>query len=99
MAANFAGILSLAVALFFIGPQLGSIDTDGDGVPDVPVMVKHGNGDRNVQPTQSDQPNRVAVGIGSPFSELMSGDLGPTTQRAPADLRRAELDSITPLRC
>jgi|SRR5215471_1594440 len=99
MAAKFAGILALAVALFFIGPQLGSIDTDGDGVPDVPVMVKHGNGDRNVQPTQSDRPNRVAVGIGSPFSELMSGDLGPTMVRAPADLRSAGLDSITPLRC
>jgi len=28
-----------AVSLFFVGPQLGSLDTDGDGYPDTPVVA------------------------------------------------------------
>ena len=25
--------------MFFLGPQMGSLDTDGDGYPDTPVVV------------------------------------------------------------
>ena len=36
---SVARILLFGIALFFIGPQVGSLDTDGDGVPDVPVIA------------------------------------------------------------
>src|SRR5215471_17451442 len=29
----------VAVSLFCLGPQMGSLDTDGDGVPDIPVVI------------------------------------------------------------
>jgi hypothetical protein len=29
----------VAVSLFFLGPQMGSLDTDGDGYPDTPIAV------------------------------------------------------------
>jgi hypothetical protein len=29
----------VAVSLFFLGPQMGSLDTDGDGCPDTPVVI------------------------------------------------------------
>jgi len=97
--AKFAWILSLAITLFFIGPQLGSFDIDGDGVPDVPVMVMHGNNDQNVQPTQSERQARVALEVGWPFSDLPWHDPGPMKGRIAVDLRNAGLDSVTPLRC
>jgi len=35
-----AAILGIAaVSLFFLGPQMGSLDTDGDGCPDTPVVI------------------------------------------------------------
>jgi hypothetical protein len=40
-ASTFAKILVIAITLFSLGPQLGSIDVDGDGIPDVPVVVTH----------------------------------------------------------
>lgn len=30
------------VVLFSVGPQLGSLDADGDGIPEVPIMVLAG---------------------------------------------------------
>jgi hypothetical protein len=40
-ASTFAKILVIAITLFSLGPQLGSLDVDGDGIPDVPVVVTH----------------------------------------------------------
>jgi hypothetical protein len=40
-ASTFAKILLIAITLFSLGPQLGSLDIDGDGIPDVPVVVTH----------------------------------------------------------
>ena len=40
-ASTFAKILVIAITLFSLGPQLGSRDVDGDGIPDVPVVVTH----------------------------------------------------------
>ena len=40
---SFRGIASslllLSISLFFVGPQLGSLDTDSDGIPETPVIV------------------------------------------------------------
>jgi hypothetical protein len=33
------GLAIVAVSLFFLGPQMGSLDTDGDGCPDTPVVI------------------------------------------------------------
>ena len=32
-------LLLVALVLFCVGPQLGSLDVDGDGIPEVPVIV------------------------------------------------------------
>ena len=40
-AATCAKILLIAITLFSLGPQLGSLDIDGDGIPDIPVVVTH----------------------------------------------------------
>jgi len=96
---KFAWILSLAIALFFIGPLFGSLDTDGDGFPDVPVMVMHANNGQNVQPTQSGRQTRIAREVARPFSDLQCHDSVPMKGRIAADLRSAALDSVTPLRC
>jgi len=40
-AATLAKILLIAITLFHVGPQLGSLDIDGDGIPDIPVVVTH----------------------------------------------------------
>ena len=97
-ATKVAWILSLAISLFFIGP-LGSLDTDGDGFPDVPVMVMHAKNGQNMQPTQSGRQARIALEIARPFSDLQCHDSGPMKGRIAADLRSAVLDSVTPLRC
>ena len=37
---RWVAILGIAaVSLFFLGPQMGSVDTDGDGYPDTPVVA------------------------------------------------------------
>jgi hypothetical protein len=94
-----AGILVFAIALFFIGPPLGSLDTDGDGIPDVPVMVVHVRNGQNVHPTQSDGQGRIILTIAWPFLVPTSNDLGFTHGRNTANARSAVLDSVTPLRC
>lgn len=45
--ATFAKILLIAITLFFLGPQLGSLDIDCDGIPDVPLVVTHVNAPLN----------------------------------------------------
>jgi len=99
LAAKFAGIVALAITLFFLGPQLGSLDIDGDGTPDVPIVVMLGNNDQTVQPTNSERPARSVFAIASPFSQLSCSDLGLMKVRIPAALRSAGLDCIPPLRC
>jgi len=99
IATNCAWILSLAITLFFIGPQFGSLDTDGDGFPDVPVMVTHANNGQNVQPTPRGRQARINLDVARPFSDLQCHDSGPMKGRIAADLRSAGLDSVTPLRC
>jgi len=99
IAAKIALILSLAITLFFIGNQFGSLDTDGDGSPDVPLMVMHANNDQKVQPTQSGRQAKNAIEVAQPFSELPCDDPGRMEGRIALDLPSTRLDSVTPLRC
>jgi len=94
IAPTFGSVLLFVVTLFFLGPQLGSVDVDGDGVPDVPIMVMHGS-DQNVQPAESD---RLVV-IASPRLGLVSDDLGRIERRSVVDPPGSRLDSVPPLRC
>ena len=99
MATKSAGILLFAITLFFVSPSLGSLDIDGDGVPDVPLIVLHGSSGQNLQAVQIDRQDRIVRGISSPVSEPTWNNSGLMVRRNEADLRTAELDSPIPLRC
>lgn len=93
-----AAILLFAIAIFSVGPQLGSLDINGDGVPDVPVMVMNGSGGRNVELARIDE-QAADLEIASLFSELTCSDSGLVEHINAANLRITGLDSLTPLRC
>lgn len=88
-----AAILLFAIAFFSLGPQLGSLDIDGDGVPDVPVMVMNGCSGPNVEAVPIDGQTS------SPYSELTCSDSGLVEHINAADLRIRRLESLAPLRC
>ena len=90
----FGSALLFVVTLFFLGPQLGSLDVDGDGVPDVPIMVMRGS-DQNVQTAESDG----LVVIASACLRLVRHDLGRVERRIVVDPPGSRLDSVPPLRC
>jgi hypothetical protein len=95
----FAQILLYTIILFFLGPQFGALDIDGDGVPDVPVMLTGGNG-QNVQLAHSDDgQTKVGLATASPFLELMSRDLVSMKRRIMVEPRGSRLDSVVPLLC
>jgi len=95
IAPTLGRVLLFVVPLFFLGPQLGSVDIDGDGVPDVPIMVTHGSTCQNVQPPKSDR----LVMIAPTCQGLVRDDLGPIERRIVLDPRGSRLDSVRPLRC
>lgn len=99
MANTSAAILLFSTALFFLGPQLGSLDIDGDGVPDVPPMVLLTSSSQHVQAEQGDGQVRIALSVASPFSERTCDDPGLMGRRIAADLRISALELLTPLRC
>ena len=95
IAATFAKVLLFSLTVFFLGPQLGSLDTDGDGLPDVPVMVMHASMDKNVRTAQSDRLARVHA-TESPFSGMIWDEPG-ANGRIPVYVRMTAPHS--PLRC
>jgi hypothetical protein len=99
MANTPAAILLFAIALFSLGPQLGALDIDGDGVPDVPVIAFPIGSSQNVQAEQSDGQMRIALSIASPFSKRTCNDPALMERRIAADLRTSGLELLTPLRC
>lgn len=99
IAVNFAAILLFAIILFFLGPQFGSLDTDGDGVPDVPVMVVHRSARQEVQLAQSNNQTKVGLAGASPFVGLTCHDMVLVEERTLVEPRGSKLDSVVPLRC
>ena len=99
IAASTAKILSFAITVFFLGPQFGSLDIDGDGVPDVPVMVLHVSNNQNVQPSPSDRHAKFGLETSSPFVGPMCDGLGLMKARIVDDPRAYRRDPIVPLRC
>lgn len=70
-AASFARILLIAVALFVLGPQLGGLDTDGDGVPDVPIIVGDPRNNQEATLQKSDRKNNADLATGSCLFKLI----------------------------
>jgi len=96
--ATSAKILLFAIALFFFGPQFGSLDTDSDGIPDVPIMVMQVSNNQKAQAGRNDERGKIILTIASPFVQLTCNDLGFTRGRS-ANARSAGLNSVTPLLC
>ena len=99
IAANLAATLLFAIALFFFGPQLGSLDIDGDGIPDVPVMVMHGSARQEVQLPQSNKQTKVGLAAASPFMGLIGHDVVLVKERIIVEPHGSKLESVVPLRC
>lgn len=99
LAANIAAILLFAIGLFFLGPQLGSLDIDGDGIPDVPVMVMHGNARQEVQSSQNNSHTKVDLATTSPFVGSICHDIVLVKERFVVKPRGSNLDSAVRLRC
>lgn len=98
VATTFASILLFAIALFVIGPRCGSVDIDGDGVPDVPIVVMHGS-NHSVRYPQSDGQTKVDLATASPFLGSTCNAIVLMKARIVVGLRGCKLDSVVPLRC
>jgi hypothetical protein len=96
MAPRSAELLLWATALFFLGPQFGSLDIDDDGVPDVPVMAVLAS-DQNVQTLPSDcrtNQRRTCVGF-----LATCNDLALVKEVVAVEPHGVRLHSIVSLRC
>jgi len=73
---SIARILLFGIALFFIGPQVGSLDTDGDGVPDVPVIAVDALNTQNPGAAQRDGQVSTRAASGSLFLDFTNKNPG-----------------------
>ena len=73
---SIARILVFGIALFFIGPQVGSLDIDGDGVPDVPVIAVHATDTQNMGGAPRDGQIIMWGASESPFLDFTSRNPG-----------------------
>lgn len=101
-------ILLVAITLFAVGPQFGSLDADGDGVPEVPIVILDVTHPTFVSPSytaafllglnQHQQPSIVAA-IVSLFPRVVL-DAGENIGRENiSPLTRFSLQSSELLRC
>jgi hypothetical protein len=86
----------VAVSLFFLGPQIGSLDTDGDGYPDTPVEIS-----APVAPSSgfvsNNQPSRIRAA--SVLADVaLRSHYGERAESVPP-AGRAALKSFCLLRC
>ena len=97
-AKSVARILLVVTTLFFIGPQLGSLDIDGDGVPDVPVIAVHAMKDQNLRPPRGIRQVTILLAKASLYLALTgNGGLGP--KGSIVIDQGVEPDRVAPLRC
>jgi len=95
IATSVAQILLLAMMLFFSGPLLGSLDVDGDGLPDVHVVVAQCGDYHLPQNAESTLP----TGIDPAVESSVSNDPELKHGRINVYLPRTTSDSVKPLRC
>ena len=98
IAASVVHILLLSVGLFSLGPQFGSLDIDGDGVSDVPVIVLHAGSSQNVQAQRGNRLNKVGLAEASRFLAPMRND-EVLIKASLAEPRGPFLESALLLRC
>jgi len=91
-------ILLFATALFFMGPQLGSLDTDGDGVPDVPVVAVEAMDAQNIVAPRCGGQGSILRATALLFLERTPTELGFKGSIV-RDQRCAGCHCIAPLRC
>jgi hypothetical protein len=99
IAASCARILLVAITLFVLGPQFGALDTDGDGVPDVPIIVgEHRNG-QEAKAQRVDRKNKIDLATASLLVGLMCDLLQLIKARTVLDSLASRLYPAVPLRC
>lgn len=100
IAASSVRIVLIAITLFVLGPQLGALDIDGDGVPDVPVVVvDRRNNNEEVQLAQNERQTKGNLATASPLFRLISEYLSFIKARIVVDPLTSRLCSAVPLRC
>jgi len=98
-ASIFAKILLIAVTLFALGPQLGSLDIDGDGLPDVSVVVTHVSSHLKHHPWPDNGRPRVVPVREMSFGGLMRNDSRLFPRQLVIELRGDNVQPVNPLRC
>lgn len=99
IAASSARIVLVAITLFVLGPQFGALDTDGDGVPDVPLMVVDPRNDQEAKLQRSDRKTKIDLATASPLFRLISDYLQFLKARIVLDPPASRLYPVVPLRC
>lgn len=97
IAASSAKMLLLAIPLFVLGPQFGALDIDGDGVPDVSIIVVDQRNDQDAQRQQSDKQTKVNLATTSYLFRLTCDCL--LFIRAKVAIDPPVRLSVVPLRC
>ena len=98
-ASTFAKILLIAVTLFSLGPQLGSLDIDGDGIPDVPVVVAHVSSHLKLHLWRDNGRPRVVPVREMSFWRLTRNDSRLFPGQLVSELCGSSAQRVNPLRC
>ena len=96
---TFAKILLIATTLFSLGPQLGSLDIDGDGIPDVPVVVTHVSSHLKLHLWQDNGRPRVVPVREMSFWGLMRNDSRLFPRQPVIEPVGDHAQLVSPLRC
>ena len=98
-ASIFGKLLLIAVTLFSLGPQLGSLDIDNDGIPDVPVVVTHVSSHLKLHLWRDNGRPRVVPVREMSFWRLTRNDSRLSPRQLVIELRSDIAQLVNPLRC
>jgi len=99
LASTLAKILLIAITLFSLGPQLSSLDIDGDGIPDVPVVVTYVTSHLNLHLWRHNARLKNAPGRERSFWRLTRNDSRFFPRQLVIELRGYNAQLVNPLRC
>ena len=98
-ASTFAKILLIAITLFSLGPQLGSVDIDGDAIPDVPVVVTHVSSPLSLHLSRNNGGSKIVPVREMSFWRLTRNDSRLFPRQLVIELRGYNAQLVNPLRC
>src|SRR5215469_5985364 len=98
-ASIFAKTLLIAMMFFALGPQLGSLDIDGDGISDVPVVVTNISSHLKLHPWPDNGRPRVVLVREMSFWGVMRNDSRLFPKQPVIELRGDNVQLVNPLRC